>query len=324
MSEYRDAPPPRSPWIVLPEKASVVDWLGHPVELLCEAEHTAGLYTVQRAFCRKNSGPVAGHSHSFGESFYLLSGAIEFTAGNVSIVLTAGDFIHIEGGTAHRFRAIEDSQLIVLCAPAGFDVFQRRASEEIKRRAVKEDRSKSVAILQQLAFQFGIELDPPPEAWAVAPNIRIVEREQGDRIAAVGDIYRFLAEGDHTSSAYSIWHAIISPGGGPPPHMHHWEEEGFHVLKGKIAFYADGRRVEAGPGTFINLPRGGLHRFHNESDENSEALIMVAPAGLEQMFRITGQLLCPTDQVAPKPSTEELSRLFSVAQEYGLEIRASH
>lgn len=213
---------------------------------------------------------------------------------------------------------------MTFCAPAGFEVFQRRALLEIERRGFQNDAPRTLEILHQLAPQFGIDLNPPLSAWESQPNIQVTRTMEGERIAAVGDIYRFLAESEHTSGAYAIWHATVFPGGGPPPHIHHWEEEGFYVLRGRLVFYGADRRVEAGPGSFINLPRHQLHHFHNETDEPAETLIMVAPAGLEKMFRRSGTMVSPHVVEAPKPTHEEFERLLSIVEQYGLEIQAAH
>ena len=53
---------------------------------------------------------------------------------------------------------------------------------------------------------------------------------EGRTIAVVGDVYRFLATGQETNGKYAMWEAVVPPGGGPPPHVHSREEEGFYVL----------------------------------------------------------------------------------------------
>jgi len=62
-------------------------------------------------------------------------------------------------------------------------------------------------------------------------------------IAVVGDVYRFLATGEDTNGKYALWEAIVPPGGGPPPHVHSREEEGFYVLEGEITFTVNGERA---------------------------------------------------------------------------------
>src|SRR5262245_13763661 len=112
---------------------------------------------------------------------------------------------------------------------------------------------------------------------------------EGRTIAVVGDVYRFLAVGADTGGKYALWEAIVGPGGGPPPHVHSREEEGFYILEGEISFLAGDQRLVAGQGTFINMPVGTPHTFKNETDRPARMLISVAPAGLEQMFFEVGQ-----------------------------------
>src|SRR6187397_1199474 len=112
---------------------------------------------------------------------------------------------------------------------------------------------------------------------------------QGRTVAVVGDVYRFLATGENTNGKYAIWEAIVPPGGGPPPHVHSREEEGFYVLDGEITFVVGDQRIVAGAGTFANMPVGTSHSFKNETDRLARMLISVAPAGLEQMFFEVGR-----------------------------------
>ena len=59
---------------------------------------------------------------------------------------------------------------------------------------------------------------------------------RGSTITLVGDVYRFLATGEDTNGKYALFEALVPPGGGPPPHVHSREEEGFYVLEGEITF----------------------------------------------------------------------------------------
>ena len=79
---------------------------------------------------------------------------------------------------------------------------------------------------------------------------------EGRTVAVVGDVYRFLATGEDTNGKYALWEAIVPPGGGPPPHVHSREEEGFYVLEGEITFTVNGERIVAKAGMFANMPVG--------------------------------------------------------------------
>lgn len=144
---------------------------------------------------------------------------------------------------------------------------------------------------------------------------------EGRTIAVVGDVYRFMATGEDTNGKYAMWEAIVPPGGGPPPHVHSREEEGFYILEGEITFTINGERVVATAGMFANMPVGTPHSFKNESSKSAKMLISVAPAGLEQMFFEVGVPLAEGATTALPPTKEEIEKLLAIAPRYGVEIR---
>src|SRR5262245_32874721 len=100
----------------------------------------------------------------------------------------------------------------------------------------------------------------------------------------VGDLYTILSSGEDTGGAYAMIHAVVTPAGGPPPHVHSREDEAFYVLEGRLVFHSDGRQFEAAAGTWITLPKGTLHHFKNIGTTPAHMLIVVHPAGLDKFF----------------------------------------
>lgn len=151
------------------------------------------------------------------------------------------------------------------------------------------------------------------------PTVRTADA--GRAVAVVGDVYRFLVTGEETGGKYAVCEALVPPGGGPPPHVHSREEEGFYVFDGEITFTVNGERVVATAGMFANVPIGVPHAFKNESDRPARMLITVAPAGLERMFFEVGQPLPAGATAAPPPVPDEVERLLAAAPRYGIDIR---
>ena len=117
-------------------------------------------------------------------------------------------------------------------------------------------------------------------------GIRIVHTSDPAKVIfGAGDEYRFLATGDDTDGQYFLVEATVPPGGGPPLHVQTREEEGFYILSGKLTFYGeDGEGIVAGPGTYLNVPKGAKHRFRNEEDDTVKMLFFFTPAGIEGLF----------------------------------------
>ncbi len=145
----------------------------------------------------------------------------------------------------------------------------------------------------------------------------------GRRIGVVGDVYRLMVSGEETDGRYAMFEAIVAPGGGPPPHKHSREEEGFYVLEGEITFQVGAERIVAGPGTFVNMPVGSLHAFKNQRDTKARMLITIAPAGLEQMFLEVGQPVADGAETAPPPTDADIENLVKSCDQYGIAIQMS-
>jgi len=144
---------------------------------------------------------------------------------------------------------------------------------------------------------------------------------EGQTLAVVGDIYRFLATGDDTNGTYAQIEALVPPGGGPPPHIHTREEESFYVMEGEITITLGSERIVATAGMFANVAVGTLHSFRNEGNRPAKMLITVAPAGLEKMFLEVGVPVPAGSTAAPHPTKEEIGKLLSIAAKYGVEIK---
>ena len=114
--------------------------------------------------------------------------------------------------------------------------------------------------------------------------------------------------------------AVTRKGNGPPPHIHHREDETFYVVEGEVTVSVGDRTITATPGTMVFLPRGIPHTFAIESDQ-ARMLVIVTPAGLEGWFKefsvpAAAMTLPPADE----PAYSEVQRMFEAAPLYGLEF----
>lgn len=142
----------------------------------------------------------------------------------------------------------------------------------------------------------------------------------GEYVAVAGDRYRYLATSEETDGQYALIEAVVPPGGGPPPHRHSREEEGFYVLEGTVTVYIEDQKHEATPGSFVQLPKGSKHWFHNHTKAHAKMLILVAPGGIERMFREVGQAIGSVHDTIPPFGASEKERLVAAAPKYGVEI----
>jgi mannose-6-phosphate isomerase-like protein (cupin superfamily) len=72
--------------------------------------------------------------------------------------------------------------------------------------------------------------------------------------------------------------------GGAPRHVHERDDECFYVIDGVITVECGDDQWEAGPRSFVYLPRGVPHSWDVVGDEPATVLIITVPAGLEQFL----------------------------------------
>jgi quercetin dioxygenase-like cupin family protein len=135
-----------------------------------------------------------------------------------------------------------------------------------------------------------------------------------------GDVYRFLVTGAETGGAYFAMEAIVPPGGGPPPHIHRFEDETFYIVEGQCNVLLADEWITAGVGDFVNVPRGAVHRFQNQGTEAARMILTFTPAGIEKFFEETlQQTLDPTPDI-PDNVEAVAARYAAAAPRYGIEF----
>lgn len=97
-------------------------------------------------------------------------------------------------------------------------------------------------------------------------------------------LFEFLVPSDASGGTLSVFRATMRAGFSPPRHVHTREDEVFHVLDGEACFDIDGRRLLAGPGTSVYMPRGVPHTFRVDSPV-SRMLGVMTPGAFEALFR---------------------------------------
>src|SRR5512145_1669610 len=95
-----------------------------------------------------------------------------------------------------------------------------------------------------------------------------------------GDHYTFLVTGEESGGAYFAMEALVPPGGGPPPHIHTREDETFYLVDGQIEFRLGDELITAGPGDFVNVPKGTVHCFRNIGTAVARMVLTFTPAGM--------------------------------------------
>jgi mannose-6-phosphate isomerase-like protein (cupin superfamily) len=151
------------------------------------------------------------------------------------------------------------------------------------------------------------------------PGTTVLETGQGRSFWLMGDFYAIKTTAEQTGGAYSITEVESFPGNGPPPHIHHREDECIYIVEGAFSIILADRVVDAADGDFVRIPKGTPHTYKNVGAIPGKMLVILSPGGLEQLWADLGQP--GTLSETPKnddPST--LNRLLTLAPKYQLEI----
>lgn len=118
---------------------------------------------------------------------------------------------------------------------------------------------------------------------------------EGEQVALGPSRFTFIASGEQTGNGHSLILYEAPAGSGSPWHTHAHEDEAFYVLDGTLTFQLGERSFEAGPGSYVFIPRGRRHAFANRGTEPVRALILATPGGLDRYFAEAAALAASAD-----------------------------
>lgn len=95
----------------------------------------------------------------------------------------------------------------------------------------------------------------------------------------------------------------FTPKGGPPLHIHPFQDEYFYIIEGEYLFQVGDEKYPMKPGDTIFLPRNVQHAFI-QLTEKGKVIVSYLPAGkMEDFFKTTDSWTSP-------PSMEEITKAF--------------
>jgi quercetin dioxygenase-like cupin family protein len=133
----------------------------------------------------------------------------------------------------------------------------------------------------------------------------------GKKVSVIGNAINIRIHGRYTGGVLSVIESVEQPGGGPPPHIHHREDETFQILEGEYEFNVGGKTIRAQPGATLFAPRGVPHFFRNVGQTPGRLMCVITPSGLEGFFEEVGALT---------PQQQEIPRVMEIAKKFGLEF----
>lgn len=143
-------------------------------------------------------------------------------------------------------------------------------------------------------------------------NPKIVSTAAVADLNVLGIPMTIRLRGADSGGAVGLVESHDVPGGGPPPHIHHREDETFQVLEGEYEWTVGNETFVAGKGATIFAPRGIPHTYRYLGSTPGRLMCFITPAGFEGFFEEINSLSPEQQQDIPK--------VLEIASRYGLEI----
>ena len=105
---------------------------------------------------------------------------------------------------------------------------------------------------------------------------------------------RFLIAADNSNGSLATFELTVPSAKrlAAPAHSHDHYEETVYGVAGVLTWMVDGERIDVGPGQALCIPRGAVHRFDNNGEEDVKALCMITPAAIgPQFFRESAEVI---------------------------------
>lgn len=167
----------------------------------------------------------------------------------------------------------------------------------------------------------GCEMIDRSAAPAEPYDVIIVDGDEAEPIAFPLLPTRRLAGPETNIAGMSFFeHDVPAQSAGAPPHTHSHEDEFFYVREGQVTFMADDQRQTLSAGGFILLPRGSLHAFWNDTDDDAILLVGASEGQFGDFF---DAVAIEAQKQQPKSPQEMGLLLDRISAERGIKIDMS-
>jgi quercetin dioxygenase-like cupin family protein len=119
----------------------------------------------------------------------------------------------------------------------------------------------------------------------------------------------------------SVMESLARRGDSPPYHIHHTEDESFHLIEGELAFFVDGETRRVLPRDTHLAPKGVPHTYRVVS-EQARWLVVTTHGDFERFVRGAARPAAAAELPPPAgpPTLLEQKALGELALRHGIEL----
>jgi quercetin dioxygenase-like cupin family protein len=126
----------------------------------------------------------------------------------------------------------------------------------------------------------------------------------------------------HTGEGISMVESLAPAGDSPPLHIHHTEDELFHVLDGELTLHVGDGERRLGAGDTAVAPKGVAHTYRVDSAAGARWLVVTGRGDFERMVRTVSRP-AERDELPARsgpPTPAQLEALASACRASGIEL----
>jgi mannose-6-phosphate isomerase-like protein (cupin superfamily) len=111
-------------------------------------------------------------------------------------------------------------------------------------------------------------------------------------------------------------------GDSPALHIHHTEDELFHILEGKFRFVMGGEERRVGPDEVFVVPKGVPHTYRVESPEGARFLVVTTRGDFERLVRELSRVAerAELPPASGPPTPEQVQAIAAVSLRHNTEV----
>jgi quercetin dioxygenase-like cupin family protein len=228
---------------------------------------------------------VGSHYHKgHAETFYIISGRVEWTIGGETHVMGAGDAVHIPPNTVHSVRVVERMHSLMIYQPGGYEdqvaadgTFTPEQRTDPKIRALLD----RIGDFNRMSGPSAAPSRPAGHPPKGVPIFSFSGRRAGFVERGVENVEVALS-GAQTEGRLSLIQSVWLPGFTVPPHFHRTHAETFYVLDGEVEWTVGGETQTLRNGDAVHIPPNTLHSVRVRGPGKMHSLMLSEPGGFEE------------------------------------------
>jgi len=123
-----------------------------------------------------------------------------------------------------------------------------------------------------------------------------------------GETVEILVTSESTNNSFCMLVQTSPPSGGPPPHIHKFEDEIFTVVEGDFEIFDGKQWTKVPPGEQVHTLRNQVHTFRNCGKT----------PGKMHCVAIDGRLDEYLEAISPLEIPRDMPRLLEISNKYGI------